>query len=144
MVEPAVVSRKLRQIAQYHGELQDQQDVSRDRFLEDVTQQRAVERMFENVIQACIDLSKHIATRAFGYDGDSSKESVVTLRDNGVITDETAETLIDAVGFRNVLAHQYGDIDPDAVYDYLQTELGVYDRFSREVAMWIEKHDRER
>ena len=38
MVDPAVVSRKLRQIEQYHGELREKQDLSRDQFLDDVTE----------------------------------------------------------------------------------------------------------
>ena len=141
MVDPAVVSRKLRQIEQYHGELREKQDLSRDQFLDDVTEQRAVERMFENAIQACVDLAKHVATREFGYRGDSSKEAIERLRENGVVTDDTAETLVDAAGFRNVLAHQYGEIEPDAVYEYLQSELDVYDTFSRELAGWFEQRE---
>ena len=49
---------------------------------------------------------------------------------------ETTETLVAAVGFRNVLAHQYGEVDYDEVYENLQTGLDVYDTFSRQVAQW--------
>ena len=72
MADAAVVGTKLEQIEQYHGELRAKQDLARDTFLEDVTEQRAVERMFENAIQACIDLSKHIASTDFEYEGNTS------------------------------------------------------------------------
>ncbi len=37
--------------------------------VESTTEQRAVERMFENAIQACSALAQHIATRAFDFEG---------------------------------------------------------------------------
>lgn len=143
MVDPSVVATKLHQVEQYYGELQDKQHLSRKRFLTDITEQRAVERMFENTIQACIDLSKHIATTEFDYDGDSSKQAVEVLEANGVIRNETATTLKDAVGFRNLLAHEYGRVNPDNVYQYLQTDLRLYDEFSQQVASWVDEHGLE-
>jgi uncharacterized protein YutE (UPF0331/DUF86 family) len=119
VADPAVVATKLQQIEQHYGELREKQAVSRERFLADVTERRAVERMFENAIQACIDLAKHVATTALGYEGDSSKESMEVLWEHNVISDETATTMTTAVGFRNVLAHEYGTVDPERVYTYL-------------------------
>lgn len=61
------------------------------------------------------------------------------LADNGVVDDDTASTLADAVGFRNVLAHEYGEVRPEQVYDYLQEDLEVYDAFGQQVAAWFEE-----
>jgi uncharacterized protein YutE (UPF0331/DUF86 family) len=93
--------------------------------------------MFENAIQACADLAKHVAATDFDFDGDTSREAIRILGREGVIDEETADALVAAVGFRNVLAHQYGNVDYDEVYENLQTGLDVYDAFSRQVAQWI-------
>lgn len=138
MADERVVSTKLSHIEQYYGELQDKQDLSKEEFLETVTEQRAVERMFENVIQAMIDLSKHVATTEFDYAGDRSREALEILEENEVLEPETARTVMDAVGFRNILAHEYGSVDPERVYSYLQGELSIYEQFSQEVAIWYE------
>jgi uncharacterized protein YutE (UPF0331/DUF86 family) len=106
MADPGVVATKLRQIEQYHGELTEKRRLSEERFRSDVTERRAVERMFE-----------------IEFDGDRSKRAVWVLAEHDVITEETAATLADAVGFRNILAHEYGSVDPDRVYEYLQEEL---------------------
>lgn len=95
--------------------------------------------MFENAIQACSDLAQHIATRDFDYGGSGSKAAVRVLQTNGVLDEETAQTLVAAIGFRNVLAHEYGTVDYERVYEMLQTELTVYDSFSRQVAQWAQK-----
>ena len=139
MADGAVVAKKLEQIERYYGELRSKQTVSREQFLGDVTERRAVERMFENVIQACTDLAKHIATKDFDYTGDRSKEAVEILAANDVITEETAKTVAAAIGFRNILAHEYGSVDPNQVYEYLQNDLSIYDRFSQEIATWAEE-----
>ena len=140
MVDERIVARKLELIEQYHGELREKQDtLSRKKFRQQTTQQRAVERMFENAIQACSDLAQHVATHAFGYDGTTAKEAVRVLHRQDVIDAETMETLVAAIGFRNVLAHEYGRVDTDAVYETLQTELDVYDTYSQQVAQWVQQ-----
>lgn len=137
MVDEDVVATKLEQIEQYFGELAGKrQSLTRQELLARTTEQRAVERMFENAIQACADLAQHVATTEFGYQGDASKEAIRLLADAGVIDPGTAETLVTAVGFRNVLAHQYGTIDYELVYEMLQDGLDVFDAFSRHVARW--------
>jgi uncharacterized protein YutE (UPF0331/DUF86 family) len=138
VVDERVVSVKLEQIEQYHGELKAKQEtLSRGEFLSSTTEQRAVERMFENAIQACADLAQHIATREFGFDGTTSKDAIRVLSRERIIDEETAKTLVAAIGFRNVLAHEYGHVDYEEVYETLQTSLSVYDTYSQQVAQWV-------
>jgi len=138
VADERVVATKLEQIEQYHGELAAKQSsLSRAEFLESTTEQRAVERMFENAIQACSDLADHVATRDFGFDGSSAKGALRVLHREGVIDEETMTTLVAAVGFRNVLAHEYGHVDAAEVYETLQTGLGVCDAFGRHIAQWV-------
>lgn len=138
MADDRVVAIKLEQIEQYHGELIEKREaLTRSEFLQSTTQQRAVERMFENAIQACSDLAQHVATRDFDYKGSTAKEAVRVLHRHAVIDEETMSTLVTAIGFRNVLAHEYGHVDAEEVYETLQTGLGVYDAYSRQVAQWV-------
>jgi len=138
IADERVVSIKLEQIEQYHGELTEKQEtLSRSEFLGSTTQQRAVERTFENAIQECSDLAQHVASHDFGYEGSTTKEAVRVLHREGVIDEQTMTTLVNAIGFRNVLAHEYGHIDAEEVYETLQTELTVYDTYSRQIAQWV-------
>jgi uncharacterized protein YutE (UPF0331/DUF86 family) len=90
--------------------------------------------MFENAIQACADLAQHIASREFGFNGTTSKGAIRVLDAEGVINGETADTLVAAIGFRNVLAHEYGHIEYDEVYETLQIGLSVYNAYSQQIA----------
>jgi len=124
VADSRVVSIKLEQIEQYYGELAEKRaTLSRQKFLTETTEQRAVERMFENVIQSCADLAQHIATQDFGFEGAASKGAIQLIHREGLIDQETAELLVAAVGFRNVLPHEYGHIDYEEVYEMLQDGL---------------------
>lgn len=137
MADERVVAVKLEQIEQYHSELKEKQvTLSPQDLRTNTAEQRAVERMFENVIQACADLTQHVATRDFGFDGNTSKGAIRVLGRNGVIEERTMQTLVAAVGFRNVLAHEYGKINYGEVYELLQNDLDVYDTYSQQIAQW--------
>ncbi|ODR80899.1 hypothetical protein BG842_13970 [Haladaptatus sp. W1] len=69
--------------------------------------------------------------------GVASKEAVRILGQEKVIDEQTMNTLVAAIGFRNVLAHEYGRVDYVEVYETLQTGLDVYDSFSRQIAQWF-------
>jgi len=74
VADERVVATKLEQIEQYHSKLKSKQrSLSREDVLRDTTEQRAVERMFENAIQARSDLAKHVAATDFGFDGDTAR-----------------------------------------------------------------------
>ena len=42
-------------------------------------------------------------------------------------------------GFRNVLAHRYGSVDHDIVYDVLHNDLHWFEQFQQEVAQWFKQ-----
>ncbi len=56
MVDERVVAVELEQIERYHGELNAKREtLSRREFLSSTTEQRVVERMFENAIQDAVE-----------------------------------------------------------------------------------------
>ena len=49
----------------------------------------------------------------------------------------------EAVGFRNILAHRYGGVDHDIVFDVLHENLQWFERFQRELAQWFQESEPE-
>lgn len=95
MSESTVPSKQIHSnsYSRQYSELKAKQgSLSRTDLLTDTTEQRAVERMFENAIQACSDLAQHIATHDFDFDGDTSKEAIRVLGREAVIDEETMNT----------------------------------------------------
>ncbi|ADD03725.1 DUF86 family protein [Natrialba magadii ATCC 43099] len=138
MVDEEVVGDRLALINQYTNECKEMSDGSRTEYLEDVVLQRAVERSLMNAIQSCIDLASHIRASENLGTAETSREEIEALVEADIIAAETGSKLAEAVGFRNHLAHRYGDIDHDLVYDVLQEDLEWFDRFQQEVATWFQ------
>lgn len=137
MVDEAVVADTLRYVDQYLDDLEEMRGLSKDEYLDDMVTQRAVERTLMNLIQACIDVASHIRAAEDLSPSGTSKREMEALGDAGVISSETQAKMEEAVGFRNVLAHRYGEVDHDIVYDVLHEDLQWFDRYQREVATWV-------
>lgn len=140
MVDEEIVGDLLGYINRYTNDLKRMQGLSRREYEDDMVTRRAVERTFVNLIQACIDLAKHIRLTEGLSPSGTSKREVEALGNAEIISDETREHIEEAVGFRNLLTHRYGEIDHEVVYRILQNDLRWFERFQHEVARWYQRH----
>lgn len=112
---------------------------SKAQYLDDTILQRAVERTLMNLIQACIDLAQHIRSTENLSPSGTAREEIHALGAADIISDETRTKIEEAVGFRNILAHRYADIDHEVVYDVLNDDLRWFETFQQEVAKWYQR-----
>jgi uncharacterized protein YutE (UPF0331/DUF86 family) len=92
-----------------------------------------------NLIQACIDLAQHIRATEDLSASETAKQEIQALGEAEIITSETQVKMEEAVGFRNILAHRYGDVDQEVVFDVLQDDLQWFERFQQELAQWFQQ-----
>mgnify|MGYP006278093377 CR=1 FL=1 len=139
MVDADIVVDKLQHINEYTNDLKQMRGMSKTEYVEDVVVQRAVERTFMNLVQSCIDLAQHIrASEGLSPSGTSKKE-MESLGAADIISPEVQEQLEEAVGFRNILAHRYGDVNHDVVYAVLHNDLHWFEQFQQEIAQWFQQ-----
>lgn len=115
----------------------EKQSLSREEFLSDRTQNYAVKRALQNVVNAVIDCTEMILV-AEGISGESmpetNREKIDQLANETEIGETVHAELGQSAGFRNLLAHQYGsDIDDAIVYDVLQNKLGIFRNFVSDI-----------
>ena len=140
MVDAEIVGDLLAYINQYTNDLKRMQGLSKREYGADMVTRRAVERTFVNLIQACIDLAKHIRSTEGLSPSGTSKREIEALESAEIISSETREHIEEAVGFRNLLTHRYGEIDHEVVYETLQNDLRWFERFQQEIARWYQQH----
>lgn len=69
---------------------------------------------------------------------ETSADRFAELGERDILSEETSERMQRAAGFRNVLAHTYGDeIDDSEVYRHLQNELQWLVQYLREVREFL-------
>lgn len=101
----------------------------------------AVERKFEKLTEAILDIAAEICKQERGAVPDRRKDIVAALAEEAVIDEDLAKRLRAAVGFRDVLSHTYGTIvNDDLVYDALQHDLGRYADFVDAVDSYLSRY----
>jgi len=85
-------------------------------------------------IEAAIDICNHLISKNSFRLPDGYKDTFIVLAEQGIIDKEfAAESLAQMAGFRNRLVHQYWDLDPQMIYNILQTNLPDLDHFLDEI-----------
>jgi uncharacterized protein YutE (UPF0331/DUF86 family) len=76
---------------------------------------RGIKYTFVTAIEACVDVAQHIcASEGWGPPKDNG-DALRLLGTHGVLAVELAGRLRQAVGFRNVLVHEYVEVNDDIV-----------------------------
>jgi len=120
VVEATTVRSLLRVIEARLARLEEAVGVSLADYRGDRDLQDIVERNFEIMIQACIDLGLHVLADEPRAVPDSAREVFGALGEAGFLDGELAGRLESMAGFRNVLAHVYAEVDPALVHANLE------------------------
>lgn len=89
----------------------------------DYTLLQAVKHSLFEITEACIDIASHIVA-AEGYERPPDYAGLFpVLADNGLLSATLAERLADMARFRNVLVHQYGDLDVQRLQSFIEEDL---------------------
>lgn len=100
------------------------------------------ERNLEVAAQCCLDMANRIISESGARKPTDYRASITALAEIGVLPAEFARRLAPLAGFRNILVHEYAEIDWDLVYRNLQRVEDLRE-FARHVARWMEeKSDR--
>ncbi len=70
---------------------------------------------------------------------ESNADAVRRLGSQGVLDMSTAESVATAVGFRNILVHEYAEVDNQRVVNNLD-RLSDLEAFVSSVAAWLSEH----
>ena len=109
-------------------------DVGRERFLAERGEQYRIQFPLQQAIQICIDLAAHLVAESAGHRPDTLAELFVALAERDLIDDSLAVRLGAMARFRNLLVHEYAEVDPDRVWEILTDDLGDVDTFLGVVA----------
>ncbi|KKL47288.1 hypothetical protein LCGC14_2337050 [marine sediment metagenome] len=123
LVNRSVILKKISYIRHNLSRLGDKVNISLESFKKDLDIQDVVLHNVQHAVQGCIDIGSHIISdEGWGVAG-GLNEIFYILKDKGVIKAEMVEKMISMVGFRNVLVHEYEDINLDIVYNILHHHL---------------------
>ena len=140
MSEP-VIRGKLLHIQQRLALLRRFADWPWEKFRMDETVQLATERALQEVIEACLDIGRRLLIGAGEPVPDTNRKVFLALARLGLVPAERIEAWVDMAGFRNILVHEYEDVDLRIVYAVLTGRLGDVVAFARAVEAGMDGSD---
>ncbi len=140
MVSPEVVQKRLRLLEGYLKKLNKVRDSTNlDTFLADSDLQDIVERNLHQAIESVLDIGQHIIASSGWKPADEYADVFAILQRNGVISQTFLTRLAGMAGFRNLLVHEYAEIDHRQVFDVLQNHLQDLIELARAYQRFLDK-----
>lgn len=137
MIRPEVVRKRLNKLDEYLDILRGLQEYSFEEFVADPERYGSVERFLHLAIEVVIDLGNHvIAEQGLGMVNWYS-DIPALLAEQGLVDPELEQRWVRMIGFRNVLVHEYVEIDREIVYQVLQHRLGDLEALRRVFAQYL-------
>jgi len=137
VVRPEVIRKRLNKLDEYLSILYSLRKYSFDDFASDPERYGSVERFLHLSIEAILDVGNHvIADLGLGIVNWYSDIPAI-LEKNGYIDSDMENELLQMIGFRNTLVHDYVEIDRRIVYDVLQNHLKDFEKIKRVFAQFL-------
>ncbi|MCS7217194.1 MAG: DUF86 domain-containing protein [Candidatus Bipolaricaulota bacterium] len=123
MVRPEVLRRRLEKLQEYLRILEGLAQVTEAEFLADPRIHGSAERFLQLAIEALLDLGAHVVAEMELGQVETYRDIPRTLEKAGYVPAELARRWEKIVGFRNILVHEYVDLDRRLVYTMLREGL---------------------
>jgi len=130
MVKAEVILKRLNKLDEYLTILRDLQKHSLEEFLNNPEIYGSVERFLHLAIETTTDIGSHIIADLGLGEVNWYSDIAAILAEKHFISNELREKWIRMVGFRNILIHDYLEIDRHIVYDVLQNRLSDLDELT--------------
>lgn len=136
-LDPSTVQAKLRLMQDLVDDLSDAGAPDGARLREQRLLLRAVERVLTQLVDLSVAINSHVVAATSDRAPSSYRESFSLAAKAGLIGAELAGELQPAVGMRNLLVHEYAEVDVDRVAAALPLARDHFGRYIHDVAAWL-------
>jgi len=131
MTNISIVENKISSIKKYLKILENYKNYSQKEIIDDINLRGAVERYLYLACQSAIDLAESVISYKDLRKPATTKEAFSILEEEKIINKNLSENLMNMVGFRNIVAHDYEKINYDILYDVLKNKLEDIEEFAK-------------
>jgi uncharacterized protein YutE (UPF0331/DUF86 family) len=131
LIRAEVIRKRLNKLDEYFNILKQMQHYSYDEFIENPERYGSTERFLQLLIETITDIGNHIIAELNLGVVNWYSDIPTLLFDNGYIDESIKEIWIKMIGFRNVLIHDYLDIDHHIVYNMLTNRLEEFQNIKK-------------
>jgi uncharacterized protein YutE (UPF0331/DUF86 family) len=137
MVRVEVLKKRIAKLEEYLSLLAAYRTMPLDIFLSNPEHYHSAERLLQLCIEASTDMGNHIiADMNLGH-ADYGSQIPDILAEKELISRELAETWVKMIGLRNILVHDYLDINHATVHELIQSRMDDFESIKAFFAQYI-------
>lgn len=132
MIRKDLMRRKIGLIQNELVHLESFKDFTLDQIAADYAKQATVERILERIIMRALDINNHLISSLATKDTlppKSYKETFLRLADLKIYPPEFGQEISKSVGTRNILVHEYDEVNYRQVYNSIADCLRDYHQY---------------
>ena len=137
MIDAEIIQKRLEKLRQYVSLLQKLSKQPLNRFLSDPFVQGNVERYLQLSIQVSLDIGNHILAEIETRAPEEYRDIFIFLGENKVLPVELARKMAPLAGLRNILVHDYLEIDLGRIYEFLENDLSDFIEFAKQISKYV-------
>ena len=131
MTRPEVLRRRLSRLGEYLDILKRLAAYPLEEFLANPERYGAAERFLRLSLEAINDMAAHVAAEEGWGPFERARDLVDLFLARGLVEEELAERWRRMIGFRNLLVHDYLDVDRKLVHRFLREGLQDLEALAR-------------
>jgi uncharacterized protein YutE (UPF0331/DUF86 family) len=142
MLKRDFLYRKVKLIQEELAKLEPLAHYSMDEIARDPVKAAAAERMLERIVNRALDINQHLIAE-LGVGNEVVRryqDTFLRLGDLGVLSPDLARQIAPSAGFRNVLVHEYDEVDPAKVYQSMADALVQYSQYTDAIIRFVDQH----
>jgi len=133
LVDKDLILAKAGSVKSHLNRVLEKRNVDLDNFIKDIDRQESILFNIQTAVQNCIDIAAHIISEeSFGVSG-STTEMLYILEKNGYLDNDLTQKMVKAVGFRNLIVHEYGKIELEQVYAIAQDDINDLNEYLKAI-----------
>ena len=133
MVDRDLILAKASSVKRHLKRVIEKRNIDLQTFLKDIDCQESILFNLQMAIQNCIDVAAHIISEeGFGVAG-STNEMFYLLEENGYLDTDLTEKMVKAVGFRNLIVHEYGKVELKQLFEVAQNNIEDLNEYLRSI-----------
>ncbi|MHA1341778.1 MAG: type VII toxin-antitoxin system HepT family RNase toxin [Candidatus Helarchaeota archaeon] len=137
MFDEDIINFRIAKLREYLRILHNLSKEKKEDFISNYRIYGLAERYLQLAIECVLDIGNYIISRLNLEKPDKYQDILLILGANSIIPKAFAEKIAKMAGFRNILVHDYLDINHEIVYDHLIHELSDFDDFIKIILKFL-------
>lgn len=139
MIDIDLIRRKLSRLNMYLEKLNPISQKSLEEYKSDFYLKSSAERLIQLIVECASDINNHVVIETANRPPEDYSISFVKAAQAGLISHELAEKIKGSAGMRNILVHEYMEIDDKKVYDAIPLAIKGYKEYINQVEKFVER-----